>query len=500
MTGRTFGDDLARGAKLHPERVAVLTDDGQLSYEQLDQFASSVAAGLLDKGVERGDRVAVMLPNGLSMVASIFGVIRAGAAFVPLNPTIKQEKLTSLLGHSEARILICDEQRATVAREAIGATPGAELVDDLSALRADDASRMHPTLSSDLAAIVYTSGSTGAPKGVTLTHRNMTFVADSMIEYLEMDETERVMCVLPLSFGYGLYQLLTCVRAGATLILEAGLAFPGRVVQLLDEQAVTALPGVPTVFNVLLSLRGLAAREFPRLRVLTNAGAALPSATITELRRVFPSARLYSMYGQTECQRVCYLPPSELEVRPTSVGVAIPGTRAWVEAPDGGIAGPGEVGELIVSGDHVMQGYWNDPDATATRLRPGRWPWERILATGDLFRTDEEGFLYFVGRRDDIIKSGGEKVPPREVEEVLHGAPGVREAAVVGVPDKILGEAVCAHVALDPGLDRDPSALRRYCTQHLEDYMVPRSVVFHDELPRTENGKLDRRALTDPGS
>ena len=499
MTGRTFSDDLARGAALHPERVAIVTDDGDLSYGQLDELAGEIAGGLVGKGVERGDRVAVMLPNGLAMAASIYGVLRAGAAFVPLNPTIKREKLAGLLGRSEAEVLICDEQRTQVAAEAVAEAPGAEIVDDIHSLRAEGEIGIRP-LSSDLAAIVYTSGSTGVPKGVTLTHRNMTFVADSMIEYLEMDDRERVMCVLPLSFGYGLYQLLTSVRTGATLILQAGLAFPGRVVQLLDEQAVTALPGVPTVFNVLLALRGLAEREFPQLRVLTNAGAALPAATIAELRRVFPSARLYSMYGQTECQRVCYLPPSELDARPTSVGVAIPGTHAWVEDPEGGTADPGVVGELMVLGDHVMQGYWNDPEATAARLRPGRWPWERVLATGDLFRTDEEGFLYFVGRRDDIIKSGGEKVPPREVEEVLHEAPGVREAAVVGVPDKILGQAVCAHVALDPGQEQDPSALRRYCAQHLEDYMVPRSVVFHDELPRTHNGKLDRRALTDTGS
>ena len=499
MTGRTFGEDLARGAAAHPERVAVATDEGELSYGQLDELASGIAASLVAMGVERGDRVAVMLPNGLAMAGAIFGVNRAGAAFVPLNPTIKREKLAGLLGRSTARILICDEQRAEVAREAATEAPGIQVVDDVSALRADGPVGAEP-LSSDLAAIVFTSGSTGVAKGVTLTHRNMTFVADSMIEYLEMDEHERVLCVLPLSFGYGLYQLLTCVRTGATLFLQAGLWFPGRVVQLLSDQAVTALPGVPTVFNVLLSLHGLSDREFPQLRVLTNAGAALPAATIAELRRVFPSARLYSMYGQTECQRVCYLPPAELEARPTSVGVAIPGTRAWVEDPEGGVAAPGVVGELMVLGEHVMQGYWDDPDATAARLRPGRWPWERVLATGDLFRTDDEGFLYFVARRDDIIKSGGEKVPPREVEEVLHEAPGVREAAVVGVPDKVLGQAVRAHVALEPGHNQDAAGLRRYCAQRLEDYMVPRSVVFHEELPRTDNGKLDRLALAEAGS
>jgi acyl-CoA synthetase (AMP-forming)/AMP-acid ligase II len=343
--------------------------------------------------------------------------------------------------------------------------------------------------------VIYTSGSTGEPKGVTLLHRNMTFVADSMIEYLEMDEGERVLCVLPLSFGYGLYQLLTCVRTRATLVLEAGLAFPGRVVQRLEEGAITALPGVPTVFAVLLSLRGLGEREFPALRVLTNAGAALAPTTIAALRETFPSARLYSMYGQTECQRVCYLPPDQIEARPGSVGIPIPGTEAWVEDEGGAVAGAGVVGELMVRGEHVMQGYWGDPEASAAKLRPGRSPEERVLATGDLFRTDEDGYLYFVSRRDDIINSGGEKVAPREVEDVLHAAAGVREAAVIGVPDPLLGEAVQAHVAPQTGHELDAQALRRHCAERLEDYLVPRVIVIHDELPRTDNGKLDRRAL-----
>ncbi|MBA2516700.1 MAG: AMP-binding protein, partial [Solirubrobacterales bacterium] len=391
-------------------------------------------------------------------------------------------------------VLLCDGQRASVARAATAGLADVFVVDDVSALQADRAPPA-PPLSSDLAAIVYTSGSSGAPKGVTLTHRNMTFVADSMIEYLAMQSSERVLSVLPLSFGYGLYQLLTCVRTGATLVLEAGLAFPGRVVQLLTDQAITTLPGVPTVFQVLLSLRGIDERDFPDLRVLTNAGAALPATTAATLRRVFPGARLYSMYGQTECQRVCYLPPEEQAARPTSVGIAIPGTRAWVEDAAGRIAAAGVVGELMIQGEHVMQGYWEDPEATATRLQPARWPWQRVLASGDLFRTDEDGYLYFVGRRDDIIKSGGEKIAPREVEEALHAAQGVREAAVVGVPDKLLGEAVHAHVALDPGHDVNAATLRRHCAERLEDYMVPRKVVIHDELPRTDNGKVDRRAL-----
>ena len=206
------------------------------------------------------------------------------------------------------------------------------------------------------------------------------------------------------------------------------------------------------------------------------------------------------MYGLTECKRAAYLPPEQLDARPTLGRIPIPGTEAWIEDEDGNVLGPGEVGELMIRGAHVMQGYWNDPETTAERLRPGRWPWERVLATGDLFRSDEEGYLYFVGRRDDLIKSGGEKVVPREIEDVLHSAPGVREAAVIGMPDRLLGHAVHAHVSPHPDAALDEAALRMYCAEHLEDYKVPRRVLVHDQLPRTSNGKIDRQALADDPS
>jgi acyl-CoA synthetase (AMP-forming)/AMP-acid ligase II len=310
-----------------------------------------------------------------------------------------------------------------------------------------------------------------------------------------MGPEDRVLCVLPLSFDYGLYQLLMSVRVGATLVLEEGFAFPGRVVRLLEEQSITGLPGVPTVFQMLTALRGLSERRLPDLRFLTNTGAALPAGLTDAIQRTFPHARLFSMYGLTECKRVSYLPPEELAVRPTSVGIPIPGTEAWIDDGDGTAVAPGEVGELMVRGAHVMQGYWGDPRATNERLRPGRWPWERVLATGDLFRRDEDGYLYFVGRRDDLIKSRGEKVIPREVEDVLLAAPGVREAAVVGVPDRLLGQAVHAHVSPQPGEVTEGAELRRHCARHLEDYMVPQRVFVHDKLPLTSNGKVDKLVL-----
>jgi amino acid adenylation domain-containing protein len=494
LTPRTIGEQLAAAAAAAPDRVAVLARGEAVTFEQLDRAAARLAAGLHARGVGRGERVALLLGNGIDMCVAVYGVARAGAAFVPVNATTKAAKLADILGRAEATALLCDAERAGVARDAArlhGA--GIEPIGVEQATVAGKAPA--EPLDGDLAAVMFTSGSTGEPKGVMLAHQNMVFATESIVEYLELHTDDRVLCVLPLSFGYGLSQLLTCVCATATLVLEPGLGLPGRLVRLLEEERITGLPAVPTVFAVLTALRGLAERRLPDLRFLTNAGAGLSMPGLEAVRRTFPHASLFCMYGQTECTRVCYLPPAALDAKAGSVGIAIPGTETWVERPDGTRAAPGEVGELMVRGTHVMQGYWRDPERTAERLRPGRWPWERVLATGDLFRADEAGDLWFVSRSDDIIKSRGEKVAPKEVEDVLYGVPGVAEAAVVGVPDELLGQAVHAHVVLHPAGGATAEALRRRCMEQLEDHMVPQRVHIHSELPRTPNGKLDRRAL-----
>jgi amino acid adenylation domain-containing protein len=495
VSERTLDEDLRAAAALQPDKAAVVASDRSVSFGGLDLAAGRIAAGLRKLGVGPGDRVALVLPNTAEMPEAIYGVLRARGAFTPLNPTIKEHKLAQLLEHVGAAAVICDSERAAMVEAAAATAGGVPVVADLPSFGNTGEPPPPAPLDIDLAAVIYTSGSTGEPKGVTVTQRNMSFVAGSITEYLAMGPEDRILCVLPLSFGYGLYQLLTCVRVGATLVLEPGFAFPGRVVQLLEQEKITGLPGVPTVFGVLTSLQGLADRELPHLRFLTNAGAALPAASIAEVRRTFSGARLYSMYGQTECTRVCYLPPEQLDIRPTSVGVPIPGTEAWVADDEGQVAAADEIGELMVRGSHVMQGYWKDPAGTTERLRTGRWPWDRVLATGDLFRQDSEGYLYFVGRRDDLIKSRGEKVAPREVEEVLHAIEGVREAAVVGAADKLLGQAVHAHVAPESGRRLDGGELRRRCAEALESHKVPQRVIFHTALPRTANGKLDRAAL-----
>ncbi len=278
-------------------------------------------------------------------------------------------------------------------------------------------------------------------------HSNVDFASSSIMQYLENTEDDVVIDLLPLSFDYGLYQLLMVFKFGGTLILEKGFLFPAHILKRIEQEKVTGFPGVPTLFALLVQI-DLSAYNLRSIRYLTNTAAALPVNHILQIRNLFPWARLFSMYGLTETKRTLYLPPEELNRRPASVGLAIPGTEVWVEDEEGNRLGPGKIGELVVRGRHVMRGYWNDPEMTALRYHPGPIPGERLCYTGDLFQMDEEGFFFFVARKDDIIKSRGEKVSPLEVERVLYDIDGVIEAAVIGVPDPVLGQAIKAFVVI----------------------------------------------------
>ncbi len=347
----------------------------------------------------------------------------------------------------------------------------------------------------DLAAIIYTSGSTGDPKGVMLTHRNMLTAAASITSYLQMRGDDVVLSALPLAFDYGLYQLIMSVASGARLVLERSFAFPARMLTIMAAQGVTGFPGVPTIFALLAELKTLMEHDLSQVRFVTNTAAALPRKHIALLKRLFPAARLYSMYGLTECKRCTYLPPEDLERKPDSVGLAIPNTELWIVDDAGNRVGPGVVGQLVVRGATVMQGYWEKPEATAEKLKPGPLPGELVLWTGDYCKMDEEGYLYFVARMDDVIKSRGEKVSPKEVEGVLCALVGVKEAAVVGVSDPILGQAVKAYVVLERGASMTAKQLRDHCHSELEAFMVPKVVEFLPELPKTSTGKIDKARL-----
>lgn len=502
---------LEHSADRFPEKVALVCDRRRLTYAEIETQANRLAHALRARGMARGDRVAVWLPNSVEAVIAIFGVLKAGGIFVVLNTTTPAGKVARILNHCTAGGLILPARQAEEARflrQAVpslhtlllcGEPPGTSL--PLPGERWDEALEGAPptrppcpTIDVDLACLIYTSGSTGEPKGVMSTHANVVFAASSIIRYLENTPEDVVINVLPLSFDYGLYQLLMVFRFGGRLVLERSFAYPAAVLRRIEEERVTGLPGVPTLYAMLLQMN-LSQFDLSSLRYMTNTAAALPVEHIRRLRQLFPWVRFYSMYGLTECKRVCYLPPEELDRRPGSVGIPIPGTEVWIEDEAGRRLGPGEVGELVVRGSHVMQGYWNDPEETARRYRPGRYPAERLLYTGDLFYMDEEGFLYFVARKDDIIKTRGEKVAPREVEEVLYRLPGVAEAAVVGVPDEVLGQAIKAVIVRRDGFRLTRQDVLRHCREYLEDFAVPRFVEFRASLPRTPSGKIDRRAL-----
>jgi acyl-CoA synthetase (AMP-forming)/AMP-acid ligase II len=346
----------------------------------------------------------------------------------------------------------------------------------------------------DLATIIYTSGSTGTPKGVMSTHANVIAAVTSINSYLGNTRADVILDALPLSFDYGLYQIFLAFQVGACVVIEKAFMYPAQIVQRLRDERVTGFPAVPTIFSLLLEHRRSPV-DLPHLRYVTNTAATLPPAHIERIRCTFPGARLYSMYGLTECKRVSYLPPEELDRRPGSVGIPIPNSAVLVVDEGGRQVPPGEAGELVVRGSHVMRGYWNDPVETAKRFRPGPIAGETVLYTGDLVSMDAEGFLYFVGRKDDIIKCRGEKVSPKEVEAVVFGLDRVVDAAVFGVPDAILGEAVILVVALSSPNALSSRDIRLHCQKHLEDFMVPKAVHIWPELPKTAAGKIDKRAI-----
>lgn len=489
---------LRESARRFPGKTALVCGERRLTYREVDEAALRLAGALRARGVGRGDRVVLFLENSPEAVIALFAVLHAGGVFSVVNPGTKLDKLAYILNNCTAKAVITDARLHPLAEQAAKGAPSVAFT--LPApfpQEGDPVAENAPGIDLDLAMIVYTSGSTGFPKGVMMTHQNIVAAATSITTYLESRPGDVVLSVLPLAFDYGLYQALMCAKVGATLVLEKSFTYPAVLLEKLRHERVTGLPIVPTIAAVLLQLKDLAPGMFPDLRYITNTAAALPPTHIARLQDLFPGTRLYSMYGLTECKRCTWLPPEQLAMRPGSVGVAIPGTEAYVVDEAGRKAPPGVVGELVIRGAHVMKGYWGDPAATERVLRPGPYPWEKVLLTGDLFRSDEEGYLYFVARKDDIIKSRGEKVSPKEVETVLYELAGIREAAVIGVPDPMLGMAIKAVVAADPAAGLTARDVIRHCQRRLEDFMVPKMVEFRAALPKSDNGKISRSRVAE---
>ncbi len=498
------------------EKTAVRVGDARYSYRDIDQMATRLALAMQKRGVRRHDRVGLFLPNGIDMVVGIFAALRCGAAFMPINPQTKAAKLRYMLTDSTPRCVVVQGELSATWSEATaglsepssilvaGGSPAAApdgpkdaRVESLSAaVETAGGGLTDPGLIDlDLASIIYTSGSTGDPKGVMLSHRNMVSACNSISEYLGLREDDVIMCALPLSFDYGLYQILMAFKMGATVFLEPSFSFPVKILEVMQKERITVFPGVPTMFAMLMGLDILTRFDLSAVRMFTNTAAALSAKQIEDLRKTFPQARLFSMYGLTECKRVTYLPPDQLDKRPTSVGRGMPNEEVYLIDEDGRRLPNGSIGQLVVRGSNVMVGYWNKPEETERRIKPGQYPGERVLHTGDLFRTDEEGYLFFVGRTDDIIKSRGEKVSPREVENAIHDLVGVSQVAVIGVPDPMLGEAIKAYIVLKDGVTYSEREIVKHCLARLENFMAPKHVEFVTTLPMTNTGKVSKSEL-----
>ncbi len=511
---RVLGEALIFSSRRFPSKTAVICKSKEYSYSSLYEHAMMVASHLVRTGISKGDRVAVYMGNSWECIVSIYGITLSGAAFLIINPQTKADKLQYILNDSGSKTLISE---SILANELNLALPGAVTIEEaiitgdygkisgLTGIRLksfeDIASGtgtpalLPGVIANDLAALIYTSGSTGFPKGVMMTHQSMVFASWSLIEYLRLSEEDRIMLLLPLAFDYGLYQLLMAITIGGSLIAEQSFTFQTSVYRQMETYRPTVFPGVPTIYALMIATNKKSGLSFDFINKVTNTAAALPSEFIPDLKKIFPMALIFKMYGLTECKRVCYLEPELVDVRPDSVGKAIPGTEVFLLSPDGKPVPPGEKGILHIRGPHVMLGYWNKEELSREMLRPGKLPGERILYSNDWFRMDDEGYLYFLGRNDDIIKTRGEKVSPLEIENALYKIAGIKEAAVIGVPDEIMGEAIIAFLTTHDQSQRNEKEIIRECMSHLELFMVPQKVVFLSEMPKSSNSKIDKKEL-----
>lgn len=491
------------------EKVAVVDGARRLTYRALQQRIEALAAHLAGIGVERGDRVVVHVGKSLEEVVAMFACWRVGAVTVNVNTQWTLDQLRYVIADSEARVALVDARRAKelvpakpapLARVIVkGACPEAEGFEPWPSDERTERAPARRLLDVDLAAILYTSGSTGAPKGVMLTHTNLLLGARSVSRYLGIRPDDRLLSLLPFSFDYGLNQLLTSCLLGATVVLSS-VTMPSVIVKTLLDERVTGFAAVPPAWIQVVRYLEELKTPLPDLRYVTNSGGKIPQPILEAMPRVFPGARIFLMYGLTEAFRSTYLDPSKFDRKKGSIGQAVPDVETFVVVHGKGRAAPGEEGELVHRGSFISRGYWRRPDATAEKIRPcaelrdilGDEP---VVWSGDLVRIDEEGDMWFVGRADGMIKSMGFRLSPTEVEEIIHASGLVSEVVAWGVEDELAGQVVNVCVAA-PGRAIDVDALLSHCREKMPHYMVPRRIEAWDgEMPRTASGKIDGPAV-----
>ena len=497
-------------AEAHPDALAIVDATRQASYRELSGLTGQVAQYLLAKGIEKGDRVALLVANSADYAGVFYGAWAAGGVTVALNTQAKARDILNWVNHSGAKWLFADHHHPELSAVAGELNRETELISvGLSASEQptigqtgwDDILQQPESLPSlnlapsDLASIIYTSGTTGSPKGVTLSHGNLSANIESILQYLQLTSRDSILNVLPFYYSYGNSVLHTHLAAGGTLILENNLVYPHRVIERIATESVSGFSGVPSTFALLLGRVNLNDYDLSGLRYITQAGGAMAPALADKLQAALPDAQIFIMYGQTEASaRLTYLPPEKIREKRGSIGVAIPDTVIEVRDKQGLVAKPGETGEICAFGDNIMQGYWNDPEKTAQVLKDG-W-----LYTGDLAHTDSDGYLYIDGRSSDMIKSGANRISPKEIEEVIQELDSVMEVAVVGCPDEMLGEIIKAYVVPKNSSDLDKKAIQRHCKKNLAIYKIPKAIDFIDELPKTASGKIKKYLLQEKGA
>ena len=504
-------------AQRAPHAPALSWQGEQLSYAALAQSVREAAATLLTLGLQGGARVAVYLEKRPENVSAMFGTAAAGGVFVPVNPLLKPDQVAYILADCNVAILVTSRERLAQLGPALAACPDLRTVlltgegeaeSSLDKVRvlpwsavsaaSVPAPMPHAAIDVDMAAILYTSGSTGRPKGVVLSHRNMLAGALSVSGYLRNTPQDRILCVLPLSFDYGLSQLTTAFASGACAVLMNYLLLRD-IVEAVEQEAITGLAAVPPLW---VQLSQLSWPLSTPLRYITNSGGVMQRTTLDRLRQSLPRTQVYLMYGLTEAFRSTYLAPEQLERRPDSIGQAIPNAEVLVLRPDGSVCDADEPGELVHRGALVALGYWNDAARTAERFKPlppqagGLVLPELAVWSGDTVRRDADGYLYFVGRSDDMIKTSGYRVSPAEIEEVVYASGLVGEAVALAVPHAVLGHAIALLVTPPPGVEVRRDSVLAACRARLPSYMVPLWVdIREDALPRNPNGKIDRPLL-----
>jgi len=517
-----FHQLLTTASEAGPDRKALSYQGKSLTYAGLNDAVVSVAAGMKDQGLLKGDRVAVYLPKQEETVIAFFAISQAGGIFVPVNPVLKSRQVAHILTDCGASILITSADRVKFLAEII---PGSAYLKQIVIIDAEEStsqdtiqglsiaqevlnweyllqsnSTEHPDIKADDGvAILYTSGSTGKPKGVIVSHQNLVIGSESVCNFLNLNINDRILALLPFSFDYGLNQLTSAIRSGACLVLMNYL-LPQEVPQLVTRESITGLAAVPSLWAQLVNLEWPESAQHS-LRYITSSGGTMPQPVLAALQQTLPQTNIFLMYGLTEAFRSTYLPPEELTRRPTSIGKAIPNARLAVVRPDGSTCRPNEAGELVHSGPLVAKGYWNNPEKTAKHFKPLPGGSSHIndsdiaVWSGDTVTMDEDGYLYFIGRKDDMIKTSGYRVSPTEVEEVIHETGLASEVAAFGVPHPTLGQAIVVVVTTAVEAPNLAEKLLQACKNTLPSFMIPKHIELRHDIPKTPHGKVDRSRL-----